>query len=230
MREPTPGQQRRRQRERRVVLLTLAVCLLLASAVYAWVYGPACLAYWEYKPQEGDIVFQSSPRSRLVNTIERVSESPFSHCAIVANVDGRWVVYEAYDNVEVTPLREFVFRGRNQAFAVCRLKQQYQPHVAATLAHAREYLGRPYDARYRMDDELIYCSELIYKAFEKASGGQLLGELVRLGDMNWQPYAKTIEHFEGGPVPLERRMITPKHLAVASQLEPIYSFRFEATR
>jgi len=218
------ARQKRYRRERRVFASVLAVSALLTSAVFAGIYGPACVAYWTYSPREGDILFQSLPRSRLVNAIEGASASPYSHCGIVAREHGKWVVWEAYRRVEATPLREFIFRGRNQGFAVYRFKNIHQKHIPATIAQVKTYLGRPYDARYRMDDDCIYCSELIYKAYLDASGQQL-GTLVRLGDLNWRPFADTIKHYENGPVPLDLEMITPRDMAWAEQLELVFAHR-----
>lgn len=201
--------------------------LVVVTGLWAWSVGPAWLAWWSYRPQEGDVLFQSLPHSPLVDAIEGVSGSPFSHCGIVGLENGEWVVYEAYRRVETTPLRTFLFRGRNQAFAVYRLKAEARPFIPSTLVAAKAFLGRPYDVRYRLDDERIYCSELIFKAYRNASSGELLGKLERLGDMNWQPYEATIEHFEEGPVPLEREIITPKELARASQLELVTAHRMD---
>jgi hypothetical protein len=86
------------------------------------------------------------------------------------------------------------------------------------------YFNRPYDVQYRWDEEKLYCSELVYKAYERASG-ESLGQRVTLGELNWQPYQSTIEHFEKGPPPLDRAMITPRGLAEARHLEVV--FRFE---
>ncbi len=200
---------------------------MAALVAFAAMYVPAGNAYWNYSPQEGDILFQSLPHSPLVDAIEGASGSPYSHCGIVADDDGRWVVLEAYRNVEVTPLREFIFRGRGQGFAVYRLRTDQRHHIPATIANAKSYLGRPYDSRYRMDDERIYCSELIYKAYRDATG-QPLGPLVTLGELSWQPYEQTITDFERGPAPLDREMITPKHMAQAEQLELVTAFNIEA--
>lgn len=220
----------RRRRERWIVAGILTACVLLAGGVYGSAYGPAWRAYWSYAPQEGDILFQSLPRGLLVNAIEGVSGSPYSHCAIVSRQDGEWVVYEAYRQVEVTPLREFLFRGRERGFVVYRLKAEHQPQVPAMIEQVQSYLGRPYDARYRLDEERIYCSELIFKSYRDATDGQQLGKLVRLGDLNWQPYESTIQHFEGGPVPLEREMITPKELALSPQLELVFRYNLAGER
>ncbi len=223
------GQEKRRRRERRMVAVALGICAVLMVVVLGASVGPAQYAYWSYAPQEGDILFQSLPHSPLVNAIEGGSQSPYSHCGIVAKSEGDWVVYEAYRNVEVTPLREFLARGREGGFAVYRLKPAHQPCVPALLEQVRSYLGRPYDVRYRMDDEAIYCSELIYKAYASAAEGEQLGNLDRLGDLNWRPYRATIEYFEGGPVPLEREMITPKQMAAAEQLELVFAYGIETS-
>ncbi len=179
-----------------------------------------------YTPLAGDVLFQSSPHTRLVDTIEGVSESPLSHCGIVAQVGGGWVVYEASETVTATPLNEFIERGRDQGFLVYRFKHEFTKHIPDILDETRSFLDRPYDYRYRMDDEHVYCSELIYKAFENVTG-QPLGELEKLGDLNWQPFEEDISHFEDGPVPLEREMITPQGLSEAEQLVRVLSHNLE---
>ncbi|MEZ5941680.1 MAG: YiiX/YebB-like N1pC/P60 family cysteine hydrolase [Planctomycetaceae bacterium] len=218
------NREKRTARDRRLFLLSFGACLLVAIVTLVVLYGPAYTAYWNYSPQEGDVLFQSLPHAPLVNAIEGVSESPYSHCGIVTRQNGRWMVCEALHGVEMTPLREFIFRGRNQGFAVYRLKTEQQKHVPQTILAAQKFLGRPYDSRYRMDDEQIYCSELIYKAYGEASG-ERIGELVRMGDLNWRPFEETIQYYEGGPVPLDREMITPKNLANAEQLELVFAHR-----
>lgn len=65
-----------------------------------------------------------------------------------------------------------------------------------------------------MDDGRIYCSELIWKAFQRATGEEL-GRLQSLGELNWNPYAEIIRKIENGKLPLERRMITPRSLTEA---------------
>ena len=219
-----------RRRDRLIAGGVLVAMLLAVLGALAYAFGPACAAYWDYQPQEGDVIFQSLPHSRLVNAIEGATRSPFSHCGVVGKQDGRWVVYEAYDGVGATPLREFLFRGRNQGFAVYRLKADRQQHVPEMLKCVRSYLGRPYDVRYRFDDEAIYCSELIFKAYRDASDGEELGDVVKFGALNWQPFEATVRHYETGPVPVDREMITPKDLALAPQLELVFSHAIRAER
>ncbi|NBW95482.1 MAG: hypothetical protein EBR28_01810 [Planctomycetia bacterium] len=210
---------RRAGRWRRWLLgLGLGASLLWAASS-GWQAWSAYSGYLAYEPQDGDVIFQSLPHGPIVWAIEGVTRSPYSHCGIVAKRDGEWIVYEAYRGVSATPLKTFLFRGRGGGFAVYRLRDEHRRHVPETLRCCETYLGRPYDIRYRLDDEKIYCSELIYKAYRDATHGERLGDLSRFGDMNWQPYEMLIRQVEGGDVPVDREMITPAGLARARQLE-----------
>jgi hypothetical protein len=217
------------RRQRLIALAVFALCVIIAAAGLAWVLGPAYLAAAQYEPQEGDIVFQSMPHTPLIDAIEGASECPLSHCGIVGKKEGQWVIYEALHGVEITPLKAFLWRGRQGGFAVYRFKESYRPQIPATLAAVQKYLGRPYDIRYELDDEKIYCSELIYKAWRDVTG-QELGKLVRLGDLKWQPYESTIRQLEGGEPPLDRMMIAPRDLALAPQLELVQAYQIEVPK
>ena len=171
------------------------------------------------------MIFQSLPYGPVVLAIEGVTRSPYSHCGVVGQKDGQWVVYESIGKVRITSLKEFLFRGRDGGFVAYRLREKCREHVPKMLACCENYLGRPYDYRYQLDDESIYCSELIYKSFRDATDGQQLGELRKFGEMNWRPYETLIRQIEGGDVPINREMITPRDLARAKQLEPVFSHR-----
>jgi hypothetical protein len=211
------------------LFLTLGLALAWAGT-YGWNAWSAYAGYLKYEPHEGDVVFQSLPHGPVVWAIEGVTKSPYSHCGIVGRRDGQWIVYEAYRGVTATPLKTFLLRVRGGGFAVYRLREDHREHIPETLRCCETYLGRPYDIRYRMDDEKIYCSELVYKAFRDATDGQQLGDLVKFGDMNWGPYETLIRQIEGGDVPVDREMITPRDLARARQLEPVFSHNIAIER
>lgn len=183
----------------------------------------ACKPEATYMPQEGDFVFQSVPQSDLTEAIEGATQSPYSHVGLVLRKNDSWYVREAIGPVTDTPLEEWVERGRyEQAFDAFRLRDEFKLYIPKLIQASGSFLERPYDFRYDLDDETIYCSELLYKSMIIASGIPL-GELQRLGDLNWQPYRATIEKYEGGKPPLDRRMITPKSLAEADELEKVYN-------
>lgn len=195
--------------------------LLLACAVVFGGCDAAPKPAVAYEMQDGDVVFQSFPHNALTDAIEGVTESPLSHCGILRRSDAGWMVIEAVEPVRETPLTDWIRRGREGRYLVFRLKAPHREKIPAFLAAARRYLGRPYDIRYRMDDEKIYCSELVYKAFRDAGGGEL-GRPQKLGDLNWRPHESFIRQLEGGAVPVDREMITPRGVSEAPQLEKVF--------
>ncbi|HSI84915.1 MAG TPA: YiiX/YebB-like N1pC/P60 family cysteine hydrolase [Candidatus Methylacidiphilales bacterium] len=184
--------------------------------------GPTSFAgFPHYKPEEGDVVFQPFPRNPLTDAIEGVTNSDLSHCGVVIKDGASWVVIEAVNPVVKTPLNEFIARGREQKFLVKRLDDKWKNTIPQFKAALLTYLGKPYDIRYQMSDDKIYCSELVYKGFKKATGEDL-GKVEKLGDLNWKPHEAFIREIEHGPVPLEREMITPVSVSKASQLKEVF--------
>ncbi len=219
---PTVAQSKHREKERRRLCVSVIGIVVLIVIVIAALEGPRWTNYLAYEPAEGDVIFQSLPRGKLVDAIEGATHSPWSHCGIVARDEqGRWIVYEALNGVEATPLRQFLWRSRDDRYAIYRWQDRYQSQMPAVLKQVRSHLGKPYDIRYRMENDEIYCSELIYQAFRDATGEEP-GKLVALGELDWGPYRQLIEHLEGGAAPLERLMITPRDLAAATQLSRIH--------
>lgn len=201
------------------------VVLFLGLALWdAWCITATLNAY---KPQVGDVVLQSiQPGGRLLRTIRGVTESPWCHCGVVDRKDGEWVVCEAVgQGVVYTPLDEFLLRGDKIYFDVYRLKDQFQQHAQKFAECCSAYLGRPYDIQYELDDEKIYCSELVYKAYRDATG-DTLGVVQEFGELNWEDYQDDIRHFHGSQeLPLTRQVVTPASLELSPQLRRVCSVR-----
>lgn len=198
----------------------ILACWIIFIMIIAGVISVPFYYFLSYSPQEGDFVFQSLVKNPLVNAIEGVSNSPYSHCGIIINKNDKWMVLEAVGPVKETPLLSWIMQGRNFKIDAYRLKPEYRKNIPAMIKEAEKLKGRPYDIRYRMDDEKIYCSELIYKAYKNTCGEEL-GTLTKLGDLNWQPYIKTIEYYEKGPVPKDRLMVTPVSISKSSLVEKV---------
>lgn len=196
-------------------LIVLAITMVARTAMAA---PPA------YTPQEGDVLFQSLPHSDLVDAIEGVSHSRYSHVGLLIRKDHAWFVREAIGPVRDTPLPDWIARGRGtkgQAFDAYRLRAPLQAIIPRLISATEPFMGKPYDFRYRLDDEAIYCSELVYKAMLSATGLRL-GNLQQLGALDWKPYRATIEKYEEGRAPLDRLMITPRGMSEAHALEVVY--------
>jgi len=185
---------------------------------------PAIYYYLRYDPQEGDIIFQSLPHNDLVDAIEGVSHSSYSHCGVVLkDTNGNWVVIEALGPVHETTLIAWTLRGRGGDFDVFRLDTAHLPLVPKFKSTLLTYRGTPYDADYDMTHNTgeVYCSSLVYLAFQKTTG-EPMGKLEKLGDLDWKPFAAFIMADQLGHLPLDRIMITPASLSRAPQLHEVY--------
>jgi hypothetical protein len=184
-------------------------------------HADAVVRSWFYAKQEGDILFQSLPHGDLVDAIEGVTQSPWSHCGVLIQRDGRWLVVEALGEVRETPLTEWIVRSREGRFAAYRVKGLSADDRERVKAALGRLMGRPYDFNYAPDDETIYCSELAYKAYDSALR-RPLGQWEKLRNLNWKPFEAFIRSMEGGALPLDRPMITPAALAASEELERIH--------
>ncbi len=208
------------------IALRFALCLLPClglSILVSSTVGNTEKKSPQYRPRAGDVLFQALPKTvDLVEAIEGVTRSNYSHCGVVVKGEnGDWRVFEAIGLVGSVSLESWTNRGRGRKFAAFRFKDEHAKEIPKLLAALPKYALRPYDVRYRMDDDFIYCSELVYKAYRDATG-KPLGKLIRLGDLNWRPHVATIRKYEGGPPPLDRKMITPIDLSKAPQLEKVF--------
>ena len=105
-----------------------------------------------------------------------------------------------------------------------RLRAPLAKKIPAIIAAAEKYKGRPYDIHYDMDDEKIYCSELLYKAVRDATGRRL-GKIRKLSELNWRPHEQVIRQIENGGLPLDREMITPRDFSEAPELREVFRKR-----
>jgi len=180
---------------------------------------PPDLSAYEFR--EGDVLLQHIP-SHLGSVIRDIAESRYSHCGLVVNNGGRLAVIEAIRPVKYTSLPEWVGQGQGNDFTQLRPAGLSAEQLAQVAGEARKLLGSPYDLQYDLDENKIYCSELIYKAFLR--GAKLkVGALQKLEELNWQPYENFIRHLAGGGLPLERVLVTPESLAKDENFKQVAS-------
>lgn len=159
--------------------------------------------------QDGDIVFQRS-QSRQSEAIAAATGSDHTHVGVVFLTDGRPFVYEAVQPVRRIPLDEWIRRGAGGTFAVKRLRAPSNIDFTAVHRHARAFLGRAYDGSFGWSDERIYCSELVWKAYQRGAGIEL-GPLKRLRDFDLRPpvVRRMLEERYGDAIPLDMQVISP---------------------
>ena len=127
---------------------------------------------------------------------------------------GQWQVFEAVQPVKLTPLADWMARGQGGHFVVKRLRDAATALTPGALAAMRAaglpMLGRSYDLYFGWSDDRIYCSELIWKVYDRGLHRQL-GALQHLRDFDLRSpavQAKLCERY-GRRLPLDEPVISP---------------------
>lgn len=130
-----------------------------------------------------DLVFQDLDCGERCALIRRFTRSRYTHVGIVLEDQGERRVYEALGPVGAVPLEDWVRRGIGGAIAVYRPNRELAERLEQVGVEVRRMVGRPYDADYQWDDERIYCSEVVAKAYRSAFGRDVFPpHTVDLGD------------------------------------------------
>ena len=172
--------------------------------------------------REGDLIFHTS-RSVQSQAIQLATHSTYSHCGMLLRQGGEWQVLEAVEPVRLTPLEQWVSRGRGSHFVVKRLRDADQVLTPATLRRLRrmglQYQGRPYDLYFGWSDERIYCSELLWKIYQQTTGREI-GKLQRLREFDLSHpavQAKLRERYVK-QIPLDEKVISPVQMLKSPEL------------
>jgi uncharacterized protein YycO len=161
----------------------------------------------------GDIIFQTSKSSQS-KAIQLATKSKYSHMGIIYENDGQFFVYEAVQPVKLTPLSEWINRGKNGHYVIKRLENADQVLTNSTLTKMKQiggqFKGRPYDIYFEWSDDKIYCSELVWKIYKQAADIEI-GQLEKLSDFdltNEIVHMKMKERY-GENIPMNEKVISP---------------------
>jgi len=131
--------------------------------------------------------------------------------------DGDPYVYEAIKTAQYTPLKQWIERGIGKRYVVKRLRNAdtiLTPEAVNKLRKAAAmFQGKPYDLTFEWSDSRIYCSELVWKIYDRALGLQI-GQLQKLCEFDLSdPIVKTKmnERF-GKSIPMEETVISPAEM------------------
>ncbi|OXG06635.1 permuted papain-like amidase YaeF/Yiix C92 family enzyme [Flavobacterium araucananum] len=177
------------------------------------------------KIQDGDLIFQTS-ESKQCEAVRIATNSKFSHCGIVFFVNGGQFVLEAVQPVKITPVEEWIARGKGHKYVIKRLKNAEKVLNEETLekmkTYGKHFLGKEYDAYFEWTDNRIYCSELVWKIYKNGAGIELctLKELkdFNLGDARVQ---KILKERYGNDIPLEEKVVAPSDLVDSNLLKTV---------
>lgn len=172
----------------------------------------------------GDIIFHSST-SQQSSAIQLATHSKYSHCGLIFNDAGKWMVYEAVQPVKKTPLKEFVDRGIDHHYIIKRVKDaKYENDSVEALvkAAATKRLGKNYDLYFNWDEDRIYCSELVWKSWNDAAGIELGARRpLKDFDLTSPIVKKKLAERYGDSIPSDVLMISPGDIADSPLLKTV---------
>jgi len=182
------------------------------------------------KFNSGDLIFVASENSDFEKSIVEVTQSKnqllnFTHVGIINVTDSGVFVMEAapQKGVVYASLQEFKDENINGVLYVGKLKSKYRKYTKDALHRACSHLGKGYDYAFDFENNLYYCSELVYDAYTYASNNPHFFETPDMtfkkeGTDEILPY--WIEYFEklNMPVPEGKPGINPTGLSHSDKL------------
>ena len=187
------------------ILLTLGVLLVaIAIPLRSWLIEPLSAQDTPITDvREGDIIFQTS-QSEQSPLIQIGTRSKITHCGIIVIRNGEPHVLETLRTLVLTPLDKFIARGKDSKYW---LKRSDKENIKIEYAH---YLGKTYDLAFSFDNDIYYCSELVYDIYKNQLGIELcepkqVGDYLILGTDKLNKIEST----------MQRRGITKEQYAVA---------------
>ncbi len=179
-----------------------------------------------YEPANGDIVFHTS-RSSQSQAIQLVTQSRYSHMGILYIEEGQPLVYEAVEPVKFTPLEQWIARGEGGHYVAKRLREAdtllTEEALGKMFFAGRPFAGRHYDLRFEWSDDRVYCSELVWKIYQRALGIEL-GELQTFADFDLsdERVREKIAERWGDSLPTDEPVISPAAIFASPLLETVY--------
>ncbi|SFF59031.1 YiiX family permuted papain-like enzyme [Thermoflexibacter ruber] len=177
--------------------------------------------------KNGDLIFQTS-LSGQSKAIQLATKSKYSHCGIIYSDNGQFYVFEAVQPVKTTPLDKWIARGENGHYVIKRLKNADQVLTAETLQKMKregeKFKGKNYDLTFEWSDEKIYCSELIWKVYQRATGIEI-GKLEKLSDfdLTHEAVKKKMRERYGDKIPMDEAVVSPAAIYESDLLTTVKS-------
>jgi uncharacterized protein YycO len=175
--------------------------------------------------QDGDIIFQTSQSSQSA-AIQVATHSTYSHIGILFFKEGMPYVFEAARTVRFTPLKQWIDRGVGKHYVIKRLRNAdtvlTDEAIEKLKSAAAKLRGKPYDLTFEWSDDRIYCSELVWKIYDRGIGIKI-GQTKKLRDFDLSNDIvknKMKERF-GDQIPLDEMVISPGDMFSSKLLETV---------
>lgn len=161
----------------------------------------------------GDLIFQASQSEQSL-AVSYATHSKYTHCGLLFNDGGNWFVYEAIGPVKKTAFKEWIAMGDSSYYVVRRLAKADsildETTVSKMRASVNKRMGIGYDFYFGWNDSLVYCSELVWKAYNESTGLEIgAPRPLKEFDLSHPVVIATMKKRYGEQIPYEEKMISP---------------------
>lgn len=186
--------------------------------------------------QNGDLIFVGAQTEELSGAISRVtkisSETNFDHVGLIEKTsDSIFVLHAApMGGSQREELHHFYTSQteKKNVIAIYRLKDEFQASIPNAISIAKTMLGKPYNWLYILNNDELYCSDFIERAFRNDT----IFELIPMNFKNKE--TGVIDDFwinfykkKGKEVPQDEPGTNPNQLATSEKLEKIGVLKLE---
>ena len=180
------------------------------------------------KISEGDIIFQTD-KSKQSKAIQLSTHSQYSHVGVIFKERCTYYVFEGTQPVKRTLLDTFITRGVGGHYVIKRIKNAdliLTPTIIDKMKGlCQKFEGKNYDLTFEWSDDRIYCSELVWKVYKRATGIEI-GTLQHLKDFDLtsNDVKKKMKERYGDSIPMDEIVISPaaifnyKHLMTVDSI------------
>ena len=178
----------------------------------------------------GDLIFVGAQTEDLSGAINRVTQQSekrnFDHVGLIEKTkDSIFVLHAApFGGSQREEINHFYHSQteKNNKIIIFRLKPEYQYSISNAIIMAKTMLGKEYNWEYIINDQTLYCSDFIERAFRKDS----IFELIPMNFTN--PKTGKIDEFwvnfyakKKLTVPQDEPGTNPNQLAESNKLQEI---------
>lgn len=177
--------------------------------------------------KNGDLIFVGAQTEELSGAINRVTklsdETNFDHVGLIEKTsDSIFVLHAApMGGSQREEIHHFYTSQteKNNKIVIYRLKDDYQKTIPNAISKAKTMLGKPYNWLYILNDDELYCSDFVERAFRNDNVFELIPmnfknkETGKIDDFWVDFYRK-----KGKKVPQDEPGTNPNQLASSEKL------------
>jgi len=129
------------------------------------------------KIKNSDLIFVDTGNDSFSLAIKKVTPKyndsiHFTHVGIIIEKNKKFFVLEALPTkgVILSEINEFINRYNKQKIYIGKIKKNY---FFPTMQEIQNYLGKPYDYIFNINNDSFYCSELVYFFYKEKNNKYL---------------------------------------------------------